>query len=455
MNSYIDTSIFDLFKIGPGPSSSHTIGPMKAGYDFLSRLKNSKCDDWLTADRIDVFLYGSLSSTGKGHGTDKSVTAGLLGATPENCEPKFIKQLLKTKRSIHQIKFESNSIKFKAENIHFDKVKHSFSYQNTMIIRLTKGQKILLEKEYYSIGGGFIKIKGEKPQPPPKPPYQYCNMSELKQILKQRKIGLKRLVLENEKAISGSSEKDVFLHLQKIIETMIASVERGLKTEGLLPGPIHLQRKAKYLFKKVAKNHNIPDKFLIILNAYSLAASEENADGQKVVTAPTSGSAGVIPGLVYLLLNHLKMSKTKIAEGFLAAAVIGFIAKHNASISGAEVGCQGEIGVASAMGAALLAQVNKHPIGILENAAEIALEHQLGMTCDPIGGYVQIPCIERNAVGAVNAYNAFLLATSGDAKKQKINFDEVVEAMLETGRNMSTKYKETATGGLAVCSISC
>lgn len=455
MKNYIDISIFDLFKIGPGPSSSHTIGPMKAGYDFFCRLNHDYKDFYQQADQIDVFLYGSLSATGKGHGTDKSVTAGLLGKTPENCDPEFVKQLLPTKSSVNIIRCGDNEIKFRAKNIHFEKVQHSFPYQNTMIIRLTKKNDVLLEKEYYSIGGGFIKIKGEKEQKPPRPPYLYNNMSQLKQILKERKISLKTLILANERAVSGLSDKDIFLQLKKIINTMVASVEKGLETEGLLPGPIKLQRKAKSLFKKVSNNHHIPGHFFILINAYSLAASEENADGQKVVTAPTSGSAGVIPGLVYLMLNNLKISRKKIAEAFLAAAAIGFIAKHNASISGAEVGCQGEIGVASAMGAALLAYVHKYPIRIIENAAEIALEYQLGMTCDPVKGYVQIPCIERNAMGAITAYNAFLLATSGDAKKQKINFDEVVEAMLETGRDMSNKYKETSTGGLAVCSIFC
>ena len=455
MESYIDTSIFDLFKIGPGPSSSHTIGPMKAGFDFFCRLNKDYKPDYERADRIDVFLYGSLSATGKGHGTDKSVTAGLLGATPESCEPAFIKQLLNTGGTVHHIQCGSKTIKFSAENIHFEKVKHSLHFQNTMIIRLSGGGKKLLQKEYYSIGGGFITIKGESAPEHPKPPYPYHNMSELKRILKIRKISLRKLLLANEKAISGSSEKDIFRHLTKIINTMAESVKRGLETDGVLPGPIKLQRKAKFLYNKVSKSRHIPDNFLILLNAYSLAASEENADGQKVVTAPTSGSAGVIPGLIYLMLKNSRMSRQKLAESLLAAAVIGFIAKHNASISGAEVGCQGEIGVASAMAAAMLAYVHGYPIRIMENAAEIALEHHLGMTCDPVGGYVQIPCIERNAMGAVNAYNAFLLAASGDAEKQKINFDEVVEAMLATGRDMSKKYKETSTGGLALCSIPC
>lgn len=453
--SYIDTSIFDLFKIGPGPSSSHTIGPMKAGYDFLTLINHRKNNSCLGADRIEVHLYGSLSLTGKGHGTDKAIVAGLLGATPESCDPYFIKKLLNRKNSVHKVKLGDKTIHFRPENIHFSGSKHSFPYENTMVISLYSGRKKLMEKEYYSIGGGFIKIKGQKKIKPPHPKYLYSNMAELKRVMQKNKIGLNRLVLENEKTISGFSEIEIFRRLQNIIDTMAASVEQGLKSKGFLPGPIHLQRKANSLFNKVAKNKHAIDKFLVYLNAYAIAAAEENAAGSLVVTAPTSGSAGVIPGLIYLLIKQFKISKKKIAEGLMAAAVIGFIAKHNASISGAEVGCQGEIGVASAMGAALLAHINLFPMKIIENAAEIALEHQLGMTCDPVGGYVQIPCIERNAVGAIHAYNAYLLATSGDAEKQKLEFDEVIEAMLDTGRNMSSKYKETSQGGLAVCSISC
>lgn len=455
--SNIDTSIFDLFKIGPGPSSSHTIGPMKAGYDFLCSINRLNFSRFKKADRIDVFLFGSLSSTGKGHGTDRSVTAGLLGSVPESCDPDFLCNLLNCSEAVYQIKVNDHIIDFTEKNIHFDRDIHSFPYQNTLKICLSFGNETLFEKEYYSIGGGFLKIKGEKDICCSKPVYKYENMREFKKQIQKHRIGLSQLVMENEQAMSGLDEKAVYKKLMYIIDTMIRSVKIGLHTEGLLPGPIKLQRKAGFLYNKVksSKNEHLSDQFLICLNAYSMAAAEENAAGRQVVTAPTSGSAGVIPGIIYLLHKHFHFSRKKLCEGMLAAAVIGFIARHNASISGAEVGCQGEIGVASAMAAALLSHLNGFPIEIIENAAEIALEHQLGMTCDPVGGYVQIPCIERNAVGAVNAYNAYLLASSGDVKKQKLNFDEVVEAMLETGKDMSSKYKETSKGGLAVCSISC
>jgi L-serine dehydratase len=237
---------------------------------------------------------------------------------------------------------------------------------------------------------------------------------------------------------------------------MIDAVNRGINSEGTLPGPIKLSRKAPLLYLRAGKMaDSSPERFLAFLDAYSLAASEENAAGHLVVTAPTSGASGVVPGIVYLLKHHYFVLNRQIAEGLMTAAAIGFIAKHNASISGAEVGCQGEIGVAAAMAAGLTAYINGLSMDVVENAAEIALEHHLGMTCDPIDGYVQIPCIERNAVGAITAYNSYILASIGDPHKHKISFDEVVAAMLETGRDMSHKYKETAQGGLAVCSTCC
>ncbi|MFH1305484.1 MAG: L-serine ammonia-lyase, iron-sulfur-dependent, subunit alpha, partial [Candidatus Omnitrophota bacterium] len=255
--------------------------------------------------------------------------------------------------------------------------------------------------------------------------------------------------------ISGMCEHDVARKLDEILAIMETAVNRGIHATGRLPGPIGLERKAAGLYEKARSGKAGPDKFFVFLDAYAMATAEENAAGSIVVTAPTSGSAGVVPGMIYLLKHHFNASRELLHEGMLVAAVIAFITKHNASIAGAEVGCQGEIGVASSMAAALLAHVNGQEINVVENAAEIALEHHLGLTCDPVRGYVQIPCIERNAVAAVEAYNAYLLASSGDPKKQKISFDEVVEAMLKTGRDMSMKYKETSEGGLAVCAINC
>jgi L-serine dehydratase len=232
-------------------------------------------------------------------------------------------------------------------------------------------------------------------------------------------------------------------------------VERGLKTQGVLPGYIRLKRKAMSMHQKALEAKEESDRFLLLLDAFALAGGEENGAGHRVVTAPTNGSAGVIPALIYLLEEHFSISEEKIFEGLIAAACIGFVAKQNASISGAEVGCQGEIGVAASMGAALLVQVFGYSVMVMDHAAEIALEHNLGLTCDPIGGYVQIPCIERNAVGALDAYNAYLLASAEKEGQHKISYDEVLKVMLETGKDMSSKYKETSKGGLAKCKFRC
>jgi len=450
----IITSIFDIFRIGPGPSSSHTIGPMEAAFRFRRLMEELPDEKLQTATHIEVHLYGSLSATGKGHGTDRAVTAGLLGWRPETCDTKALSTLLDNKTGIH-VKIKNFTIPFSGDNIHFDEIRHSFPFSNTIILRLKSHERTLTKKEYYSIGGGFLRCKDEPEPKQPRLPYAYSNMAELKKILNTENISLDELILRNEKAVSGKTRTHIFSEIEEILSVMERSVETGIKTKGKLPGPIGLARKASELYKKGLSLKNAPDRFLVLLNAYAMATAEENAAGHLVVTAPTSGSSGVIPGVLYLLKHDLKKSTPVLRKGLLAAAAIGFIAKHNASISGAEVGCQGEIGVASSMAAALLAHVNGQTLERLENAAEIALEHHLGMTCDPVKGYVQIPCIERNAVAAVQAYDAYLMASTGDPEKQKISLDEVIEAMLETGRDMSKKYKETSDGGLAVCAISC
>ncbi len=453
----ITASIFDLFKIGPGPSSSHTIGPMKAAFQFRRAIEQIPKEKLKKATGMRMHLYGSLSATGKGHGTDRALKAGLLGWKPETCDTTALAKLLGPEDKTRSIKISGISIPFDRQSIIFDKIKHSFAFRNTMIMRLLAANSIIMEREYYSVGGGSVLYKGERVPKRPAPPYKYSNMEELEKVLTSHDIGLNELMLQNEEALTGRGKNEVFRGLDEIIYVMEQSVEAGLNTQGVLPGPIGLSRKAPTLFKTAQSLllGDVPDRFLVSLNAYALAAAEENAAGHRIITAPTSGSAGVIPGILHLLKHHFSRNQGSLREGLLAAAVIGFIVKHNASIAGAEVGCQGEIGVASCMGASLLAHVDGRPIEVVANAAEIALEHHLGMTCDPVGGYVQIPCIERNAIAAVVAYDAYLLAAAGDPKKQKIRFDEVVEAMLETGRDMSTKYKETSKGGLAVCVTHC
>lgn len=453
----IITSIFDLFKVGPGPSSSHTIGPMKAALDFLQRINQLKPDLLSDTLEIHIHLYGSLSATGKGHGTDRAIIAGLLGWKPDQCDPiKFLK-LLKDNSEKYDVQCQLNSILINSDNFHFEKGRYDSPHANTMVLKLMSPQGLLLQEEYYSIGGGFIYRKGEKiiADATRSPRYPYATMKELKAHLLTHNISMATLMMQNEIALTGKSAKEIEQQMDIILDFMHKAVKRGLKDKRVLPGTIKLRRKAPLLYEK-AKNLAITsDSFLIFLNAYCLAASEENAAGNIVVTAPTSGASGVIPGVTFLLKNHFHYAPTLLREGMWAATAIGFLVKHNASISGAEMGCMGEIGSASAMAAAMLAYCATKNINAMESAAEIAIEHHLGMTCDPIGGYVQIPCIERNAMGAVKAYNAFLLATAGDSSLQKISLDSVIKVMKATGKDMSKKYKETSEAGLALSATEC
>lgn len=455
MIDYITTSIFDIFKTGPGPSSSHTIGPMKAALHFREVVEAEISNEDLAGTVVDVYLYGSLSYTGEGHGTHKAILGGLLGWAPDSCDCDQLLTLMEDKEQVYDLPFGKCTIPFTALNIHYEGSDDLMQFQNTLRIKLSAQGKVVLEKEYYSIGGGFIKCKGEDEAIRPEPPYKYNNMRGLRKIMLKSDLSLSEILLANEEALTEKSRTEIFAGIDGLIKSMCHSVERGLDTDGILPGPIGLMRKAQVLHKNSSKLKHETGRFLAQLNAYAHAASEENAAGRKVVTAPTSGSAGVLPGVIYLLKTHFDLTDDQYRDGMLAAAVIAFIAKQNASIAGAEVGCQGEVGVASSMGAAFIASAVGLPISQVENAAEIALEHHLGATCDPIGGYVQIPCIERNAVGAVTAVNAYILSAAGDPARQKVTFDEVVDAMMETGNDMCNKYKETAKGGLAVCCVSC
>jgi L-serine dehydratase len=451
----IKTSFFEIFKVGPGPSSSHTIGPMNAALDFKKKIEKLPKKILKKVNSIKIFLYGSLSATGKGHGTDRAVLAGLMGWSPESCDVDKLFHFFEKKEDCYDLKFNGKVLSLDSDSFHFAEIHHLFPYSNTIVMKLFAKDKVILESEYYSVGGGFVECKGERNKDPVHPPYLYRNLSELKDLLKSKNISLNELLVENEMLISGLSKDEVFQKLFHVIDVMENAVDRGLNTEGVLPGPLKLERKAYFLHKRIMdeKVINSFDRFLVLLDAYALAAAEENAAGHLVVTAPTSGAAGVIPGIVYLLKNHFKRDKKVLAKGLLAAAMIGFVAKHNASISGAEVGCQGEIGVASAMGAAFLAHINDCSIDVVDNAAKIALKHFLGLTCDPLCGYVQIPCIERNAIAAVSSYNSYLLASMGEPKKQKLSFDQVVRVMLKTGRDMCIKYKETSRGGLALLDV--
>lgn len=444
----ITTSLFEFFKIGPGPSSSHTIGPMQAAGHFRKLLEELPPDVLKQADHIEVTLYGSLSATGQGHGTPAAVTAGLLGwqAAEIDCEKL---EELHTDKGLHiDADVAGKKLRLGTELIKFGEIEHDFPFNNTLDFSLCGGNKTLLTKRYYSVGGGFIQWDGGGPENPGQPAYPYSTMAELQEMMRAKRITLPELMRQNEQAITGMSEKQVEAKLDEILDVMMDSVDRGLNSEGVLPGPIKMRRKASTLWRQ-SKSRKGPGQFLAQLCSFALATSEENAAGHIVVTAPTLGAAGVVPAMLYWMKTGLKLPRFELRDALLAAAAVGFLIKHNASISGAEVGCQGEIGTASAMAAAAISQGNNAHIEVLANAAEIALEHHLGLTCDPVMGYVQIPCIERNAMGASKAYTAWLLASGGDPHRQKVSFDRAVDVMLQTGRDMCSRYKETSQAGLA------
>jgi L-serine dehydratase len=447
----ITTSIFELLKIGPGPSSSHTIGPMKAGFDFSRLMAELPADKQATASGIQVFLYGSLAATGKGHGTDRAILAGLMGKSPEDCPPDFLDGLALERDAVFTLKAGTQSVPFRSADIIFDAGRFDFPFSNTMVIRLSGRGGVIVEKEYYSVGGGFLQWKGWRESERSAPRYPYENAEQLWKQMKKHRIDLNMLMMANEKAITGLNEIEINHRLDRIIAVMDASVQRGVHTEGFMPGPIGLHRKAALLYQRTKGLTQNAERLLVYLCAYAFAAAEENAAGHIVVTAPTCGSAGVIPAVVSLLRRHYKLPHETIRSALLASVAVGFIAKQNASISGAEVGCQGEIGVASSMAAALLAFAGGSGAQIAENAAETALEHHLGLTCDPVKGYVQIPCIERNAMGAVKAYTAWLIAREGLPVWHIVGLDKAVEAMNLTGRDMKVEYRETSQGGLARC----
>ncbi|WP_285906475.1 L-serine ammonia-lyase [Pseudodesulfovibrio pelocollis] len=450
----ISTSVFELLKIGPGPSSSHTIGPMRAGFDFMERVRQLPEADRLGADGMEVRLFGSLSATGGGHGTPRAIMAGLLGHQPDTCLPNVLEQF-DDEAPPFALDLGGKTLPYRTGDIIFDAVQHDYPHSNTMIFRLLRGGDTVLERVYFSVGGGFLRWEGWQEPERGQPAYPYETMGQVKEHLRANSMRLHELLLANEQAITGMTEEQIWAGLDRIIEIMEGAVETGIVTEGVLPGPIGLQRKAPVMYRRAKSEYFQGSGFLKAVNAYALAASEENAAGHCVVTAPTCGGAGVLPAILYTIKRHMGASPDEVRQGLLVAACFGFLAKHNASISGAEVGCQGEVGVASAMGAAFLAYARGYRFQVTENAAEIAMEHHLGLTCDPVGGYVQIPCIERNAMGAVKAFNAYLIASTLDESYQKVDFDKVIKAMAQTGQDMSRKYKETSLAGLAMSMTEC
>lgn len=452
------TTLDEFYKVGPGPSSSHTIGPMRITYDFYQRATKLPEDKLAKATALKVNLFGSLSATGKGHGTERAALAGLVGKEPATVDPLFLDSLRDKPDQTFDVKLGPKSITVSLKDVIYDATKGNFPHANTMTCKLMAGNEVLLEQEYYSVGGGFIEWKGYTPPKKNAPKYPFATMKELRAHAEKNNLSIAQIMLANEMSIAGRTQAEVYAFIDKITNAMVATVKSGLKMseDDVLPGPIKLHSKAATVYKRAMDEQYQSDRGIGVLSAYALAASEENGRGHLVITAPTGGSAGVMPALVYGLgEGGRKLPAEKIREGMLAAAAIGYLCKHHATLSAAEGGCQAEIGVASAMAAALVATANGAAPRVVENAAESALEHHLGMTCDPVAGFVQVPCIERCAFGAVKAWTAYAIASNEIASRHRIDLDATILALAQTAKDMNSKYKETSEAGLAVSVVLC
>lgn len=455
-------SVFDIYKIGIGPSSSHTVGPMKAAYEFLHAAKKS--GHLNNTDGIKVELFGSLGQTGKGHGTGKAVILGLVGETPETVDTDSVEDFLEQTRKTEKLNLlGEKEVSFPSEGaITFHRRKTMPKHANAMELKLLKDGEIIYSDLYYSIGGGFIvrdedfdETLEEAIEQSSKPiPYPFDSAADLLAHCKEHGMRMSSLMMANEKVFR--SEEDIRAGLMKIWRTMQESIKNGITTEGILPGGLKVRRRASSLYQRLKKEKS-SDAMQVMdwVDLYALAVNEENAAGGRIVTAPTNGAAGIIPAVMSYADRFIEtLDEDAVVRFLLTSAAIGILYKKNASISGAEVGCQGEVGVACSMAAGALAEFMGGDPSRVENAAEIGMEHNLGLTCDPVGGLVQVPCIERNAMGSVKAINAARLAMRGEGD-HKVSLDKVIKTMWDTGNDMKTKYKETARGGLAVNIIEC
>ncbi|NBI41982.1 L-serine ammonia-lyase [[Haemophilus] felis] len=447
-------SVFDMFKIGIGPSSSHTVGPMKAGKQFLDDLAGENLLDDL--DEIKVDVYGSLSMTGLGHGTDTAIIMGLAGYLPHNVDIELIPSFITDVKQKALLPLAEGKKIAKFDYVHNFIFHKEFLplHENGMRITALKNDKELYQQTYYSIGGGFIVDEahfGQQSASEISVPYPYKNAADILQHCNDNGLALSSLMLKNEIAVHG--KQAVRDHLLAVWRTMKACIEHGVTTEGILPGPLKVTRRAPGLYRMLEANNNLsndPMKIIDWVNVFALAVNEENAAGGRVVTAPTNGACGIVPAvLAYYEKFIAALSEETIERYFLACGIIGSLYKMNASISGAEVGCQGEVGVACSMAAAGLAEILGGSPEQVCTAAEIAMEHNLGLTCDPVGGQVQVPCIERNAIASVKAINASRMALRRTTIP-RVSLDKVIETMYETGKDMNAKYRETSLGGLAV-----
>ena len=427
-------SVFDIFKIGVGPSSSHTVGPMKAARAFVDSLEGQ------AVARIKVTLFGSLAWTGKGHGTDSAILLGLAGHDPETVDPDAVDSILASTRAEERI------------DIEFNYERELERHTNGMtFVALDEQGTTLRQDDYFSLGGGFI-ARNDEPEVAThdtEPPLLFSTSQSLLELAQANDLSIADLVFRNEQTWRG--EDEIIAGIDGIWTAMNACIERGMRTEGVLPGKMSVLRRACKLSRRLSQRGE-PEALdaLEWVNVYAIAVNEENASGGRVVTSPTNGAAGIIPAVLRFYVDFVRDADADgIRKFLLTAGAIGILYKVNASISGAEMGCQGEVGVACSMAAGGLAAAFGGSNDHIEEAAEIGMEHNLGLTCDPIGGLVQIPCIERNAMGAVKAINAAKLAMHGDGT-HKVTLDQVIETMRQTGLDMSSHYKETSKGGLAV-----
>ncbi len=455
-------SVFDLFTIGIGPSSSHTVGPMRATRRFAELLDQSGMMGQVTGVRIE--LFGSLAFTGRGHGTDRAVLVGLEGETLEEIDPGNMVSRVREIRQTHQIMLLGQyPISYQDDrDLIFDRKQKLPLHSNGIRCTAFRGDIKLLQKIYYSIGGGFVVsastaekdmlVEDQTPLPHP-----FMSGEDLLKRATEAAKPIHQLMLENE--LAWRSETEIRLRLFAIWQAMQDCVRAGCRHEGVLPGGLKVVRRAPQLYRDLTDRpqEGLKDPLTVMdwVNLFALAVNEENAAGGRVVTAPTNGAAGIIPALLHYYWDFVPgADKEGILRFLLTAGAIGILYKENASISGAEVGCQGEVGVACSMGAAGLVAAQGGSAFQIENAAEIGMEHNLGLTCDPVKGLVQIPCIERNAMGAVKAINAARLALRGDGS-HKVSLDKVIRTMRQTGADMKRKYKETSRGGLAINVIEC
>ncbi len=454
-----NASVFDFFSIGVGPSSSHTVGPMKAAYQFVLSLGNGT-----GISRLQVTLHGSLAHTGLGHLTHQAILMGLEGHQPHLIDPNTIHDRTLTILQNNKISMPSGrQIAFNFnEDLVFDKEKKFSYHSNAMqFFAFDKNGNSVCHKVYYSVGGGFIEEEGvgssnHHAYYEESIPYPFKTADELLSLCERHKLTIAELMLENEKCFSTLGE--IENNLNEILSVMLESIDEGCQATAMIPGSLKLNRRAPNLYQSILssgepkKGHPHP---MNCLNCFAMAASEQNASGGRIVTAPTNGAAGIIPAVIKYHLCFDQNSNTKSVHQFLlTAAAICTLYKLNASISGAEMGCQGEVGVACSIAAAGLAAARNASLFQIENAAEIGIEHNLGLTCDPVGGLVQIPCIERNAMGAVKAVNACSLALVSNCRG-KVTLDMAIDTMRQIGQDMKTIYKETSLGGLAVNVPSC